>query len=392
MYRRESSETVERRLLEPRRFVQIVSGPRQTGKTTAVKQALQFACVSSRYATADGLMVPPASWLESEWSQARDLARMNGRAILVLDEVQKIKGWADLVKRLWDEDSWNDVPLLVVLTGSSSLLLQKGYSESLAGRYEVIRSSHWSLAEMETAFGYSMEDYLLFGGYPGGAALKDDEERWLEYMRDSIIEATLSRDVLQMEEIRKPALLRNLFILGAQYSAQELSYRKMLGQLDDRGNTATLAHYLELLSQAGLLTGLQKYGAKDINARASSPRLLAYDPALMSATWSEARERLLGIPDNRGHLVESAVGARLLARKDRERFEVCWWRAGDKEVDFVLKKGDALVALEVKSGRVKSTDGMAEFRKLYPYARPMVVGDANTPVETFLRDEVPLFE
>lgn len=391
MFRRYVSTTLESRLHEPRTFIQIVSGPRQTGKTTAVKQAVRSVGISSRYATADGLTVPPSSWLESEWLQARSLSAINGKAILVLDEVQKIKGWSETVKRLWDEDSWNDTPLSVVLTGSSSLLLQKGYSESLTGRYEVIRSAHWSLAEMEEAFSYSLNDYLLFGGYPGGAALEEDEDRWLEYMRDSIIEATLSRDVLQMEEIRKPALLRNLFILGAQYSGQELSYRKMLGQLDDKGNTATLAHYLELLSQAGLLTGLSKYETKDINARASSPRLLAYDPALMSATWSEARERLLGIPVNRGHLVESAVGARLLARKDRERFEVGWWREGNLEVDFILKKGEELIALEVKSGRVKATGGMQAFRKLHPTARPMVVGDVNTPLETFLRDDVPLF-
>lgn len=391
MYRRVSSKTLEKRLCEARRFIQVVSGPRQTGKTTAVKQAIQSSGIRSHYATADGLVVPPTSWLESEWSQARDLALSNGRAVLVLDEVQKIGGWSEMVKRLWDEDSWNDVPLLVVLTGSSSLLLQKGYSESLAGRYEVIRSTHWSLDEMEAAFGYTMEDYLLFGGYPGGAAIRTNEERWLEYMRDSIIEATLSRDVLQMEEIRKPALLRNLFILGAHYSAQELSYRKILGQLDDKGNTSTLAHYLELLSQAGLLTGLPKYEANVIASRASSPRLLAYDPSLMSATWSESSERLLGVPEYRGHLVESAVGARLLARSCREAFEVCWWRDGNKIVDYVLKKGESLIALEVKSGRVKSTDGMAAFRKLHPQARPIVVGDANTPVEEMLRDKVPLF-
>lgn len=391
MHRRDISLLLEKRLREERAFIQIVSGPRQTGKTTAVNQAVRACGMPSRYATADGLTVPPKAWLETEWSQARNLAHNRTPAVLVLDEVQKIEGWSEVVKRLWDEDSWNGVSLHVVLTGSSSLLLQKGYSESLSGRYEVLRSTHWSLAEMDAAFGYSLEEYLLFGGYPGAARLKDDDERWQEYMRDSIIEATLSRDVLQMEEIRKPALLRSLFLLGAQYSAQELSYRKILGQLDDKGNTVTLAHYLELLAQAGLLCGLHKYEEKDINARASSPRLLAFDPSLMSATWAEPRERLLGVAENRGHLVESAVGARLIARAAKEHFDVFWWREGNKEVDFVLKKGDDVIALEVKSGRVKALDGLFEFRKRHPQARPMVVGDANTPMESFLRDDACLF-
>lgn len=390
MHRRAISFKLEQRLTEERAFIQIVSGPRQTGKTTAVNQAVRASGLPYRYATADGLAVPPMPWLESEWEQARSLAR-SGPAVLVLDEVQKVKGWSEVVKRLWDEDTWGGVPLLVVLTGSSSLLLQKGYSESLSGRYEVLRSTHWSLAEMADAFGYTLEDYLLLGGYPGASRLVGDEDRWQEYMRDSIIEATLSRDVLQMEEVRKPALLRSLFLLGAQYSAQELSYRKMLGQLDDRGNTVTLAHYLELLSQAGLLCGLPKYEGKDLSAHASSPRLLAYDPSLMTATWSEPRDRLLGVPENRGHLVESAVGARLLARSALERFRLFWWREGIREVDFVLERGGSLIAIEVKSGRVRPTGGMEEFRRRHPAARPLVVGDVNSPIEAMLRDEVPLF-
>ena len=391
MFMRETAHALLGRLEEDRAFIQVITGPRQTGKTTATRQAVKARGLPSRYATADGLTVPPLTWLESEWSQARLLTRNNTPAVLVLDEVQKVYGWADVVKRLWDEDSWNSVPLHVIISGSSTLLLRKGCAESLAGRYEVIRSTHWSLSEMSEAFGYGLEDYLLFGGYPGASRLRADEERWQEYMRDSIIEATLSRDVLQMEEVRRPALMRSLFLLGTQYSAQELSYRKMLSQLDDKGNVSTLAHYLELLTTAGLLCGLQKYEAGDIASRASSPRLLAFDPSLMVATWQGSHESLLGIPENRGHLVESAVGAFLLARSAREGFRVRWWREGNLEVDFVLSKGEQLIAIEVKSGRVRQTGGLEVFLIRHPGCQSLVVGDVNTSVEDFLRGRVPLF-
>lgn len=391
MFMRDTARTLLARLNEPRAFIQVLTGPRQTGKTTAARQAVQESGLPSRYATADGLTVPSLTWLESEWSQARLLTRNSTPAVLVLDEVQKINGWSDVVKRLWDEDSWNEVPLHVVISGSSTLLLRKGCSESLAGRYEVIRSTHWSLSEMGEAFGYSLDDYLLFGGYPGASRLRSDEERWQEYMRDSIIEATLSRDILQMEEVRKPALMRSLFLLGAQYSAQELSYRKMLGQLDDKGNVSTLAHYLELLTTAGLLCGLPKYESGEIASRASSPRLMAFDPSLMSATWHGSRDSLLNVPENRGHLVESAVGAYLLARSTRERFDVYWWREGNLEVDFVLSRGEQLIAIEVKSGRVRTSGGLEAFMLRHPTCQPIVVGDVNTSVESFLRGRVPLF-
>ena len=391
MFLRDTAEKLAVRLAEERSFIQVVTGPRQTGKTTAARQAVQQSGLPSRYATADGITVPPLSWLEAEWSQARLLTQGNSPAVLVLDEVQKVEGWSDVVKRLWDEDSWQGTPLHVIISGSSTLLLRKGRAESLAGRYEVIRSTHWSLGEMSSAFGYGLDDYLLYGGYPGAARLRGDEERWQEYMRDSIIEATLSRDVLQMEEVRKPALLRSLFLLGAQYSAQELSYRKILGQLDDRGNVSTLAHYLELLGTAGLLRGLTKYEGNTLSTRSSSPRLLAFDPSLMTATWQGSRDELLRDPEKRGHLVESAVGSLLLARSAREGFDVHWWRDGNLEVDFVLTKGERLVAVEVKSGRVRSTGGVAAFQMRHPKAQPIVVGDANTPVEDFLRGSVPLF-
>ena len=389
-FRRSLSEKLEARLAEPRRFMQVVMGPRQTGKTTAVKQAVKASGLPSRVASADGKSSLGSSWIELEWRQARALAQNGAKAVLILDEVQKISQWSETVKALWDEDDWNDTNLLVVITGSSGLLLKSGLSESLAGRFELIRSTHWSLSEMSQAFGYGLEDYLMFGGYPGAAILRSDEDRWREYVRDSIVEATISRDVLQMEDVRKPALMRALFELGAQYSAQELSYRKILGQLDDKGNTDTAKHYLDLLSGAGMMSGLQKYDDKQIKTKASSPRLMVHDPSLMTSMWAGAGS-LAEDPALRGHLVETAVGARLIARSKLEGFSLYWWREGSREVDFIASRPDgSLAAIEVKSGRITKS-GLADFCKLYPAARPIVVGDRNTPVEAFLRDEVPLF-
>lgn len=390
MYRRKISTVLQQRLMGPRSFIQVVMGPRQTGKTTAIKQAVKACGLPCRVASADSSRELARDWIDLEWRQARQLTSNGSRAILVLDEIQKVTGWSETVKALWDEDSWNDTELLVVLSGSSSLLLGSGLTESLAGRFELLRSTHWSLSEMSEAFGYSLEDYLMFGGYPGAAILKSDVDRWREYMRDSIVESTISRDVLQMEDVRKPALMRALFELGAQYSAQEISYRKLLGQLDDKGNTDTVRHYLDLLSKAGMMSGLQKYDAKQVRSRASSPRLLVHDPSLMFSMWRGTGD-LLADSALRGHLVETAVGARLIARAQTEGFELYWWREGNLEVDFVAKRGDdALAAIEVKSGRV-SKSGMTEFLAQNPQAKPMIVGDRNVSVEQFLRDEVELF-
>lgn len=389
MYKRATAKTLSKRLTERRRFIQIVIGPRQTGKTTAVKQAVKASGLPLHIASADSPATLSADWLETEWRQARRLAALGAPAVLVVDEIQKVENWSESTKALWDEDGWNDTNLLVVLSGSSSLLLEKGLSESLAGRFELIHSPHWTLAEMSDAFGYGLEDYLEFGGYPGCADLRHDRSRWLAYMRDSIIEATVSRDVLQREDVRKPALMRALFELGAQYSAQELSYRKILGQLDDKGNTDVVKHYLDLLSGAGMISGLQKFDAKQLRSKASSPRLMVHDPSLMTASWRGSGD-LLADPALRGHLVETAVGAYLIGRSSKEGFDVYWWRDGNLEVDFVIRRGKDIVALEVKSGRLKKS-GISGFCKRFPGAEPIVIGSRNTSVEDFLIGKVRLF-
>lgn len=390
MFRRILVSQLAERLKEPKKFIQIVVGPRQTGKTTAVVQALELLSVQRHFVSADDPNLVSIEWLRNEWEQARALTK-TGDAILIIDEIQKISKWSSIVKLLWDEDSRLCVPLKVVLIGSSSLLLQKGLTESLMGRFEILYSPHWNYAECKEAFGYRLDDFLFFGGYPGAASLIKDENRWARYMGTSIIEPTISQDILMMEEVRKPALLRALFVLGSGYSAQELSYTKLLGQLQDAGNTVTLAHYLELLTRANMLTGLQNYSGNQLRARKSSPRFMVYDTSLMTYADGSNRRRLLENPVERGRLVESAVGAYLLARGKEEGFEVHWWRDRNNEVDFVLKNGSSLTAIEVKSGRVKNTGGSLQFKKLYPEALSLIIGSVNLSLEDFLLGNKPLF-
>ena len=391
MFRRELSKTLEQRLSEPRRFIQIVMGPRQTGKTTAVKQALKELGMPSVVCDAGAATASSDMRIQIEWEQARMLARNEGAAVLFIDEAQKAPRWSDTVKALWDEDAWNGTPLHVVVSGSSSLLLRKGLSDSLKGRFEIIRSTQWTLDEMEAGFEFDLDRFLLYGGYPGAAPLASDRDRWFSYLDDSIVESTISNDVLQLENVRKPALFKRLFELGAYYSGQEMSFRKVLGQLDDRGNTDTLAHYLDLLDAAGMITGLQKYDPKELRSRKSSPRFMVHDTALMSAAWRDRADSLLREAELRGRLVESAVGAHLINRAAVERFELFWWRDGNFEVDFVLRQGERITAIEVKSGRVKSLGGLETFMQHFPQAYPLVVGSSAAPLEDFLRGKVSLF-
>lgn len=389
-YERSIVSVIKERINEPRRFIQIVMGPRQTGKTTAVSQALSrfalpFRSVEATFKESD------ADWLRAQWQLARNLVTSESpSALLVVDEVQYVPNWSAVVKTLWDEDAQAGVDLRVLLTGSSSTLLQSGMSESLMGRYEIIESPHWFFWECRDAFGMSLEDFLYFGSYPGAIALRSDERRWLNYVKSSIIEPSISIDAQLLGDVRKPELLRRLFEVGALYSAEEISYRKLLGQLDDRGNTATIAQYLKLLSRAGLMSGLQKYDPKMLREKSSSPRLMVHNTALMTAAYGRSRRKLRTDPSLHGRLVESAVGAYLINRAQSEDFSVYWWRDGNDEVDFVVADEDAVTAIEVKSGRAKSTRGMQRFILENPGARELVVGSFDCPLENFLLGEVEL--
>ena len=383
MFARPQLATLGDRLSAPRRFLQILAGPRQVGKTTLVRQAIAAFPGKAHYASADLPAVPESTWIEQQWRLARLL---NGDAptLLVLDEVQKVVRWSETVKMLWDEDSHAGRSLHVVLLGSSQFLMQQGLSESLAGRFELIRVPHWSFGEMRDAFGWDVDRYIHFGGYPGAAVLADDELRWQSYLLDAIIEPTLSRDVLQLARIDKPALLRRLFALGCAYSGQILSYQKMVGQLQDVGNTTTLAHYLHLLSGAWLLTGLDKFAGDLARSRAGSPKLLALNTALISAQLGKSRALVRQDGELWGRLVESAVGAHL-ANALAPGMELSYWRDRNQEVDFVLRRGDRMLPIEVKSGRNKGAlTGLETFRRRFESQPGLLIGTGGIPLETFL--------
>lgn len=382
-YRRPHAGELIRRLGEPRRFIQVVAGARQVGKTTLVQQVLGKTGLPSRYASADEPTLRGPHWVAQQWEAARmELGDRDG--VIVLDEVQKAAGWSEAVKRLWDEDTRKGGRLRVVLLGSAPLLVQQGLTESLAGRFEVIRLPHWSFSEMREAFGISLEQYLLFGGYPGAAPLIGEPARWRRYILDSLVETTISRDVLLLARVHKPALLRQLFELGCRYSGQVLSYSKMLGQLHEAGNTTTLAHYLDLLDGAGLLRGLAKYSGSVVRRRASSPKLQVLNTALMTAqtgtSLDRARDREI-----RGRVVESAVGAHLANAASVGELELYYWRQGNREVDFVTRVGDFVTAIEVKSGtRRDGLPGLRAFVERFEPGRTLLVGGDGIDLAEFL--------
>lgn len=272
--------------------------------------------------------------------------------------------------------------------GSSRLLLQKGLAESLAGRFELIFAPHWSFKECAKAFGWDIDTYIYFGGYPGAAPLIPDRQRWARYIQDSLIEPAISRDVLLMSRVDKPALLRRLFALACAYSGQALSYQKMLGQLQDAGNTTTLAHYLELLDAAGLVAGLQKHAGQVMRRRGSSPKLQVYNNALLTSQGPDSPSVWRQAPERWGRLVESAVGAHLINAVPGADFSLHYWRAGNDEVDFVVQADNLTLGIEVKSGRNIVAPGVAAFKRGFPAAKVLLVGGDGMPVPEFLETEV----
>jgi uncharacterized protein len=384
-FQRPQAAVLAERLSEPRRFLQVVAGPRQVGKSTLVQQVTDQLGLPVRYVSADEPTLRGTDWISQQWEAARLEATGKAGAVLVLDEVQKIPAWSETVKRLWDEDTRKKRPLRVVLLGSAPLLIGQGLTESLAGRFETLRLPHWSLSEMREAFGWSLEQYLYFGGYPGAAPLIKDPARWSRYIADSLIETSISRDVLLLTRVDKPALLRRLFELACRYSGQILSYTKMLGQLQDAGNTTTLAHYLDLLAGAGMVCGLPKYAGDAARTRGSSPKLQVLNTALMTVTTGVSLEEAKSDREFHGRLVESAVGAHLANAAASGECELFYWRDRGQEVDFIVRSRNRLVAIEVKSGRAPQAHaGTAAFAEAFKVRRTLLVGGDGVPVEDFL--------
>jgi predicted AAA+ superfamily ATPase len=376
-------QQLQDRLTQEPRLLQIVIGPRQTGKTTAVRTVGAQWTGPVVYAAADLPLPPGPEWIATHWLAARREAS-RGEPLLILDEVQKVSRWSEVVKALWDEDRAERRTLRVVLLGSSSLLLSKGAAESLAGRFFLNRCLHWSFDECRRAFGWDLDRWIYFGGYPGAAPFAQDEAAWRSYVADSLVETAIARDVLSMQIVAKPALLRHLFGLSARFPAQIVSYNKMLGQLHEAGNTTTLAHYLRLLETAFLLSGLERFSGGGARSRGSSPKLVFWNNALVSALEPRSFAQVRSEPDLWGRLVENAVGAHLLNRLQGLPYEVTYWRDRGEEVDYVVRAGRSLWAIEVKSGRPGGASGLTAFRSLHRKARAVIVGSGGIPLEEFL--------
>ena len=387
MIERQHLQVVKSRIAEKRKFIQVVVGPRQVGKTTMINQLLSKVEIPYLFEAADGVAGGNTTWLSQIWESARIKMKLADSTtfLLVIDEVQKIENWSEIVKQQWDKDTNNDLDIKLILLGSSRLLIQKGLTESLAGRFETIYMGHWSFAEMESAFDWSVDQYIYFGGYPGSATLIFDEPRWKNYINDSLIETSISKDILMLTRVDKPALLKRLFELGSAYSGQILSFTKILGELQDRGNTTTLSYYLKLLSDSGLLGSIEKYAGSLIREKGSIPKFQVFNNALLNSQTGDSFDVVKSNPKIWGRLVESAIGSHLINQSITERYSVFYWRERNEEVDFVIQQNSNVIALEVKSGRRGENKGLATFSGLYHPFKSLIVGTSGISIAEFLR-------
>lgn len=387
MFRKKEYDTLKERIAEPRRFIQVISGPRQVGKSTMVKQVLNDTDIPHIFVTADGVSPQDRQWINEVWETAR--ARKNfanlPEFLLVIDEVHKVDNWSEAVKKEWDWDTFHDINIKVVLLGSSRLLLKDGLTESLAGRFELIRMSHWTYEEMHEAFGLDINQYIYFGGYPGSAQYIKDERRWRNYIKDSIIAPAITQDILMTKTIYKPNLMQQLFFLGCTYSGEEMSLNKILGQLQDAGNVTTLANYLNTLDETRLLKGMQKYARDNARKYNSVPKLMVYNTALLSALTNTKYEQAYTDPKSWGRWVESAIGSYLLTMADDLDYKVYYWRERNEEVDFIIDYYGKLTAIEVKSGRRTMNTGLQVFKEKFKPEHALVVGSDAFPIEEFMK-------
>lgn len=386
-YKREQLKMLVERIKEPRQFIQVLAGPRQVGKSTLAYQMLQEIDLPYTIETADAVAPNNGLWLNALWENARQQMAFNNQQehLLVIDEIHKIDNWSEQVKKEWDSDTMHGRNIKVVLLGSSRLLLKKGLTESLMGRFELIHMPHWDYLEMHEAFGWDINQYIYFGGYPGSAKLINNEKRWQRYVNKAIIAPSIDKDVIQTSTIYKPILMRTLFELGCSYSGEELSLNKMLGQLQDAGNVTTLSNYLKLLDESHLLAGLQKYAHDKARKYSSVPKLQVYNSALLTATNGKSFEKDFTNPQRWGRWVETAVGTYLINHAPTHNYRLYYWREAYDEVDFILERRDNLIAIEVKSGRRTTNRGLQIVRERYAPRYAIVVGSGGIPVADFLQ-------
>lgn len=386
MFKRSQYAVIKQRLEEPRKFIQVIMGPRQVGKTTLVKQVLKDTEKPFLMFSADNVPATQPAWISDCWNTARAQMRQQDleEFILVIDEIQKIRNWSEAVKKEWDADTFNDTGIKVLLLGSSRVLLERGLSESLMGRFETIRLPHWTYPEMRDAFGVSLEKYIYYGGYPGAAPLLGDEDRWNGYVESAIIDSTINKDILLDSPVGKPALLRQTFELAASYSGEIVSLTKMVGSLRDAGNTTTLSGYLNLLEDSGMVSGLQKFSVDQSRRRSSPPKYQVHNSALRSVYNEFGFSAALANRREWGRVFESAVGAHIVSQAFVHRYEVFYWRDGNDEVDYVIRKREKMVAIEVKSNGERYNKGLGRFTEMFRPGCSLVVGEGGMKVEDFL--------
>lgn len=389
-YKRPQFAEVFDRMNEPRKFIQVLAGPRQVGKSTLIDQVLAECQIPHYLYNADGVDENDTDWIRRIWESTRTLmdTRQQTEAVLVIDEIHKIKRWSEIVKREWDADTRDKRQLKLFILGSSRLMLRKGLTESLAGRFELIRLGHWTLQEMEDAFGWTLDEWIYYGGYPGSASLIKDMRRWKKYIKESLVAPAIEKDIILTSNIYKPALMKQLFELGCTYSAELLSLTKALGQLQDAGNVTTLSSYLEILNQCNLLAGLQKYANDEARRYQSVPKYQVYNNALLTAYKGTSYEKDRIDPQIWGRWVESAVGAYLLGGAEEGSYNVYYWRERSNEVDFIIVRQGEVIALEVKSGRRGMNSGLPKFCELFQPKHALVIGTDGIPFDDFFRMKI----
>ena len=386
-YKRPQFSEVLSRMNEPRKFMQVLAGPRQVGKSTLMDQVLAECPLPHYLFNADGVDENDTDWIRRVWESARVQmdAQHQPEAVLVIDEIHKIKKWSEIVKREWDADTRSRRQLKLFLLGSSRLMLRKGLTESLAGRFEMMRLGHWSFQEMSDAFGWTLDEWIYYGGYPGTVGLVKDMRRWKKYVKESLVAPAIEKDVILTSNIYKPALMKQLFELGCSYSAELLSLTKALGQLQDAGNVTTLSSYLEILNECNLLTGLQKYANDTARRYQSVPKYQVYNNALLTAYRGTTYEKDRTDTQLWGRWVESAVGAHLLGGAEEGNYKVYYWRERSDEVDFIIVRQGEAVALEVKSGRRGMNSGLPKFCENFHPKKAFVIGTDGVPLSGFFK-------
>lgn len=307
--------------------------------------------------------------------------------VLFLDEIQIIQRWSNIVKGLWDTDRRNGYPLRVVILGSAAWRMLIGRNESLVGRFDPFEVTHWTFQEMTQVYGLTNDEYMFFGGYPGSLSVESETTRldyWRKYIIGAVMIPVVDRDILGLTRIRKPSLMRHLIDIVPSYSSQIISYNKLLGQLQDKGNITTIVDYLNLLSDAGIITSLFRYTSALHLGRSKPPKLNILNTSLMTVPSGYSLEGAQADRSFWGHVVESAVGAHLYNTRGIVT-RIHFWRddSGDHEVDFVISRGPHLVGIEVKSGNVRSLHGLNAFKAKYPRAKTMIVGPNGIPLDIF---------